>query len=128
MGQPQCFRVFPELNPVRAEITASPVDDPWSSSRAHCGLESPPPWLDSAQWSARYSPHQWQEVLALDFRLAGDLDRLSEATRTGRPFGTDQFIAELEAKLDRSLFPGKRGRRHKEPQEPATTNDAQTAP
>jgi putative transposase len=119
---------YVELNAVRAEIAASPVDYQWSSARAHCGLESPPPWLDTAQWSARYSPQQWQEVLALDFRLAGDLDRLRQATRSGRPFGTDQFIAELEAKLDRRLFPGKRGRRHKEPQEPAGSDDAHPAP
>jgi putative transposase len=119
---------YVELNPVRAEITASPIDYQWSSARAHCGLESPPPWLDTAQWSARYSPQQWQEVLALDFRLAGDLDRLREATRTGRPFGTHQFIAELEAKLDRRLFPGKPGRPRKDPQEPSANNDAHPAP
>jgi putative transposase len=119
---------YVELNPVRAEITASPVDYQWSSARAHCGLESPPPWLDTAQWSARYSPQQWQEVLAFDFRLAGDLDRLREATRTGRPFGTQQFIAELEAKLDRRLFPGKPGRPRKEPPELNTNDDTHTAP
>ena len=101
---------YVELNPVRAEITASPLDYQWSSARAHCGLESPPTWLDTAQWSARYSPQQWQEVLALDFRLAGDLDRLRQATRTGRPFGANTFIAELEDKLDRRLFVAKRGR------------------
>ena len=100
---------YVELNPARAELCVSPVDYQWSSARAHCGLESAPTWLDTAQWSARYSPQQWQEVLALDFRLAGDLCRLRTATRTGRPFGSDKFIAELEGKLDRRLFPKKRG-------------------
>ena len=45
----------------------------------------------------------------LGFRLSGDLDRLRGATRTGRLFGTDNFVAELETKLDRSLFPNKPG-------------------
>ncbi len=104
---------YVELNPVRAEITASPLDYQWSSARAHCGLESAPAWLDTAHWSARYSPQQWQEALALDFRLAGDLDRLRTATRTGHPFGSGQFIAQLEDTLDRRLFPAKRGRKPK---------------
>ena len=118
---------YVELNPVRAEITASPVDYQWSSARAHCGLESSPTWLDTAQWSARYSPQQWQERLALDFRLAGDLDRLRQATRTGRPYGGDGFIAELDAKLDRRLFPGNRGRPRKDSNEPTADSNARPA-
>ena len=118
---------YVELNPVRAAITASPADYQWSSARAHCGLESPPAWLDTAHWSARYSPQQWQEVLALDFRLAGDLDRLRAATRTGRPFGSGPFIAQLEEKLGRRLFPDKRGRKPKtSPSEQAPGQEART--
>ncbi|MCW5964960.1 MAG: transposase [Bryobacterales bacterium] len=105
--------LYVELNPVRAEITASPVDYPWSSARTHCGLESPPAWLDTAQWSARYPSQKWQEVLALGFAQSGDLDRLREATRNRRPFGTPDFIAELEAKTQQHLRPSKRGRPRK---------------
>lgn len=112
---------YAELNPVRAELCASPLEYQWSSARAHCGLASATPWLDTAQWSARYNPQQWQEVLALDFRLAGDLDRLRTATRTGRPYGSDAFIAQLEQELDRRLFPAKRGRKPKT--ESASTAD-----
>ena len=104
---------YVELNPVRAGLCASPLDYHWSSARAHCGLESSPAWLDTAHWSARYSAQQWQELLALNFRLTGGLDRLRTATRTGRPFGADPFIEQLEAKLGRRLFPAKRGRKPK---------------
>lgn len=118
---------YVELNPVRAGIVATPLDYAWSSVRAHCGLESPPAWLDTADWSARYTPQQWQAILALDFAQAGDLDRLRTATRTGRPYGSDRFIAELEDKLDRKLFPAKRGPKRKDTQDeepPANTNTA----
>ncbi|MDZ7637315.1 MAG: hypothetical protein U5J83_03535 [Bryobacterales bacterium] len=56
---------------------------------------------------------KWKEVLGLGFRHSGDLDRLREATPTGRPFGTNDLAAELEAKLDRNLFPQKPGPRPK---------------
>ena len=115
---------YVELNPVRGALTISPVDYHWSSARAHCGLESGAAWLDTAQWSARYSAQQWQEVLALDFHIAGDLDRLRTATRTGRPYGGERFIAELEEQLDRKLFPAQRGRKPKANQE---TDEAEGA-
>lgn len=44
--------------------------------------------------------------------------RLRQTTRTGRPFGAPDFVAELEAKLDRTLHPRKRGRKPKTEQEP----------
>ncbi|WP_310384683.1 transposase [Roseateles sp.] len=37
---------YVELNPVRAAMVASPADWPWSSYRAHVGLEQAPAWLD----------------------------------------------------------------------------------
>lgn len=49
--------------------------------------------------------------LGMGFLLFGDLDRLRESTGTGRPFGTKDFVAELEAKLERNLEPQKRDRK-----------------
>jgi hypothetical protein len=66
--------------------------------------------LTVSVWADRYPPPKWCEILGLGFRLSGDLDRLREATRTGRPFGSKDFVAELEAKLERNLEPQKRGR------------------
>jgi putative transposase len=99
--------------PVRAEMVASVLDYPWSSARAHAGLTPAPEWLDHRAWAERYPAPKWREILGLGFRLSGDLDRLREATRTGRPFGSKDFVAELEAKLERNLEPQKRGRKPK---------------
>jgi putative transposase len=38
---------YVERNPVAAGIVAQPQDWPWSSCRAHLGLEGTPPWLDT---------------------------------------------------------------------------------
>lgn len=76
---------YVEFNPVRAEMVASVLDYPWSSARAHAGRTRPPEWLDHRAWADRYPAPKWREVLGLDFRLSGDLDKLREATRTGRP-------------------------------------------
>ena len=36
---------YVELNPVRAKLVNDPHEWPWSSYRAHIGLDSCPPWL-----------------------------------------------------------------------------------
>ena len=100
---------YVEFNPVRAGMVESVLDYAWSSAKAHAGLDAAPPWHGSQDWATRYPPEKWREVLGLGFRLSGDLDRLREATRTGRPFGAPDFVADLEAKLDRALLPQKRG-------------------
>jgi len=38
---------YVELNPVRAKMIASPAEWPWSSYRAHAGIEPSPDWLDT---------------------------------------------------------------------------------
>jgi REP element-mobilizing transposase RayT len=38
---------YVERNPVAAGLVRTPQDWPWSSCRAHLGLESTPPWLDT---------------------------------------------------------------------------------
>lgn len=117
---------YVEFNPVRAGMVASVLDYPWSSAQAHAGLVAAPNWL-SENWAARYPPENWKAVLGLGFRLSGDLDRLREATRTGRPFGTDDFVSELEAKLDRSLFPNKPDPKPKPETRPSTALESRCA-
>lgn len=100
---------YVEFNPVRAGMVESVLDYAWSIAMAHVGLDAASPRNGSEDWAARYPPEKWREVLGLGFRLSGDLDRLRKATRTGRPFGAPDFVAELVAKLDRALLPQKRG-------------------
>ena len=46
---------YVEFNPLRAEMVRSVFDYPWSSARAHAGLDPPPSWLDTESWAARYT-------------------------------------------------------------------------
>lgn len=100
---------YVEFNPVRAEMVRSVLDYPWSSARAHAGLDAPPSWLDTASWNPRYPTEKWKELLGLGFERSGDLDWLRVATRTGRSFDTPDLVAELESKTERNLFPQKSG-------------------
>lgn len=43
-----------------------------------------------------------------------EIDRLRYATRTGRPFGNEVFVVEMEKKLERRLLNSPRGRPKKE--------------
>ena len=100
---------YVELNPVRAGLVEKPQDWAWSSARAHLrghddDLVKVAPLLDRVgDWRA-----------FLDGGLAdheGDAIRRHE--HTGRPMGSERFVAELEATLDRVLHrrtPGRRPR------------------
>jgi putative transposase len=48
-------------------------------------------------------------VLEAGFRDAAWVERLREATRTGRPLGSEAFTQKLEAEKQRTLSPQKRG-------------------
>jgi putative transposase len=97
------------LNPVRAKLTDRAEDWPWSSVRAHLAGEDDElvevaPLLDRYGCFATF--------------LGGEEDQ--QATRalraseiSGRPAGSPEWIATLEAASGRSLAPKKRGRKPK---------------
>ncbi len=72
------------LNPVRAEIVASPSDWRWSSYRAHTGRATPPPFL-SVDWLL-------EQFHATDRRCAQETYR--EFVRLGMRNGHGEFGAE----------------------------------
>ena len=102
--------LYTELNPVRAGMVRRAVDYPWSSARVHCGLSPCPPWLTLHPWAEAYGAVEWGEILEVGFREHGELKRLREGLRSGRPLGEDAFIDELESKLGRPLRLQKTGR------------------
>ena len=102
--------LYTELNPVRAEMVRRAVDYPWSSARVHGGMSRCPPWLSLHPWVEAYEAAEWGEILQVGFRDHGELERLREGLRSGRPLGEDAFIDEWEARLDRPLRPQKTGR------------------
>ncbi|MBF0416383.1 MAG: transposase [Magnetococcales bacterium] len=98
---------YVELNPVRARLTASPEEYPWSSARAHLSrqddrLVKTKPMLDLVpDWS-----------LFLASRLADEtMETLRKHEQTGRPLGNEVFLDKLETQLKRILKPQKPGRK-----------------
>ena len=96
---------YVELNPVRAGLTAKAEDWPWSSARAHLagrddGLVSTAPLFErEGDWRA-----------FLDRGLdEGELAELRAGERTGRPLGSEAFVAALERDLGRPLARRKPG-------------------
>ncbi len=93
------------LNPVRAKLTETAIDWPWSSSRAlHAGEDDE--LVEVAPVLGRYG----------DFEafLGGAEDQhatraLRTAETTGRPAGNEQWLRELEERSGRTLAPRKRG-------------------
>jgi putative transposase len=96
---------YVELNPVRAQLVAQPIDWPWSSARAH--LTGRDDGLTKIE-ALGLSSAAWTDILqsALEAPL---LDEIRAAERTGRPLGDERFIRAVEHATGRLLMPGKRG-------------------
>jgi putative transposase len=100
---------YVELNPVRAGLVGQAWEWPWSSARAHLAGVDRSGLLDLTPWQERYDGPQWRSVLEEGYRQAALIERLREATLTGRPFGNQDFVRQLEVQLNRRLRPEKRG-------------------
>jgi putative transposase len=100
---------YVELNPVRAGMVAEAVQWRWSSATAHCGSSAPETWLEMERWRKRWTVTEWSEHLAAG-ESASDLATLRRYTHTGRPLGSEEFVADLERSTFRSLIPRKPGR------------------
>ncbi len=100
---------YVELNPVRAGLVTTPQQWPWSSAAAH--LSGANRWgaLSLADWFERWSGETWSIALAEGIADAALIERIREATRTGRPAGSEHFVDEAERRCGRRLRPSKRG-------------------
>ena len=101
---------YVETNPVRAGLAASAGRWPWSSAAAHLAgrddlLVTTQPMLELV-WTLMAD---WQAYLDLEMP-AETLARLRRHQRTGRPLGSEVFVAALEESLGRTLKPKSRGR------------------
>jgi hypothetical protein len=61
------------------------------------------PMLDREWWEARWPGPEWRRCLAEPTPRAEDLRAIREATYTGRPLGSREFVAGLEQQLGRRL-------------------------
>ena len=96
---------YVELNPVRAKLVRRARDWRWSSARAHLDrrdddLVQVRPLLDLTA--------DWRAFLAGGLR-ADEREAIRAGERTGRPLGSDRFMARLERRLGRTLARQKPG-------------------
>ena len=94
------------FNPVRAGLARAPADWPWSSAAAHLAgrddaLVRVAPALELAAGFAQLLEMSLAETMAMH--------TFETKSANGRPAGSPAFIAEVEAKLGRSVRRGKPG-------------------
>jgi putative transposase len=102
---------YVEQNPVRAGLAARAEDYHWSSARAHLAgrddhLVRVAPLLE--RWPG------WREMLNVEL-TAESIEGLRRHERTGRPLGSEQFVAKCEAAVSRELRPKSPGRPRQAP-------------
>jgi putative transposase len=95
-----------EMNPVAAELVQQPGDYPWSSARAH--LVGKDDRLAKVRPLLEMVP-DWKSFLRLSEQE--EVDKIQRHERTGRPLGNEDFVQELESRLDRILHPQQAGRK-----------------
>ena len=110
---------YVENNPVRAGMVECAQDFEWSSARAHLGEDNAAAMLDMEWWEAHWTSEDWRAVLRDRAESAQELRDIRQATYTGRPLGSKQFIAGLEENLGRVLEvrPGGRAKQRKDRRE-----------
>ena len=91
---------YVERNPVRAGTRLSGSDTSG--------------FLDLAQWRQCYSPERWRDILATGVREEAELERIREATRTGRTLDSPDFVKDIGLKIGRALGRLKAGRPRKD--------------
>ncbi len=108
MDEAHCLAAMRYLafNPVRAKLVQQPADWPWSSAGAHVRRRSDA--LVNVKPLLALAPDP-KELFTLSRNEAHDLFNLETKSATGRPLGSDVFIAAVEKKLGYSVSPRKRG-------------------
>jgi putative transposase len=91
---------YVSLNPVRAGLCSRAEDWPWSSARAHLGraddaLATVRPLLDRID--------DFAELLRPENADSPAFAALRKAESSGRPLGSNEFVARMEQRLGRSL-------------------------
>jgi putative transposase len=94
---------YVERNPVRAGMVEKPEQYAWSSAKAHLTGEAAG-WLDMELWRETGGAARWQGLLASPEDLL-TIRQLQRGTFTGRPVGSDAFVADIETMLQRRLRP-----------------------
>ncbi|GAB4417190.1 MAG: transposase [Thermodesulfovibrionales bacterium] len=96
-----------EQNPKRAKIVKKEEEYPYSSAKAHIEGKR-----DDILGEELFNDTQRKDYI--EFIREGitedEMQRLKYATRTGRPFGDEEFIKKMEKKLNKRFMPMEPGR------------------
>jgi putative transposase len=112
---------YVELNPVRAGMVKEARGWSWSSAAAHCGSGEADRCLALEVWRRRWTARTWRQYLE-EGESESELRALRRSTYTGRPLGSEEFVAGLEASTRRRLRAQKGGR----PRRPAPDTNQDT--
>lgn len=96
---------YVEQNPVQAGIVGWAPDYLWSSAAAHVAGVDDRGLLDMDWWRRESQGTDWGEVLS-DRRPAG-IEELRQCTYSGKPFGSESFVAELSERFGRYWVRGR---------------------
>ena len=92
---------YVERNPVRAGMVERPEQYRWSSAAIHVGLEKDRlGLLDLNFWKESGGAEGWQQLLMTPEELS-ELRLLRRCTYAGRPFGSEDFVVQMEARFQR---------------------------
>lgn len=107
-----------ERNPVRARLVRQAEEYAWSSAREREGRASKRQLVDVKPWTTEYDWTGWKLLLATTVEDEAFGLRLQDASRRGRPLGSEAFTTALESRCGRRLRPMPVGRpRKSEPEE-----------
>src|ERR1017187_793371 len=110
---------YVERNPVRAGMVADAAAYRWSSAVADLSGLDATGSLDLRYWAARISREEWHSELGIT-EDPDELAAIRTQTATGRPLGSEKFVAELERNMRRVLEPRAIGRPRKSPERGAS--------
>ena len=97
---------YVEQNPVRANLVATPAEYAWSSAEAHRdgpGTERGA-LLDWEFWASAGGAKGWSEITAGPEDIKS-VQHLQTCTYSGRPYGPEPFIKEMESIFGREWRP-----------------------
>ncbi len=100
---------YVDRNPLRAGLVGEATACPWSSAAAHETAADESGLLDWAAFRSIRAIADWKGHLSRPIEAA-TLVRLRHATQCGAPFGSAEFVKELESRFQRNLKPRHRGR------------------
>jgi putative transposase len=91
---------YGELNPVRSGLADMAEAYPWSSAKSHVAGTADPVLRGKCFLTERIA--DWRRYLGEATDTPAQ-ERLLKATKTGRPCGSEEFVATLETVLNRSF-------------------------